>query len=107
MDALLAFEPDCPHRQRLESWCARGKVTPHKIIELGSYHAILGCCVAGMGVALIPAAVLDTYTERAHLSVHRLNGASRTMKIMLVWRKDAPQPKIKALVNLLKQQHLD
>jgi DNA-binding transcriptional LysR family regulator len=104
MDALLAFEPDCPHRQRLESLCAQGKVAPQKIIELGSYHAILGCCVAGMGVALIPAAVLDTYTERAHLSVHRLSGAAGTMKIMLVWRTDAPQPKIKALVDLIAQQ---
>lgn len=101
LDALLAFEPDCPHRQRLEAWCARGKVSPQKIVELGSYHAILGCCVAGMGVALIPAAVLDTYTERGHLSVHQLTGEARTMKIMLIWRKDAPQPKIKALVDLL------
>ena len=101
LDTLLVFDPDCPHRQRLEAWCAKGKVAPGKVIELGSYHAILGCCVAGMGVALIPAAVLDTYTERKHLSVYPLTGNARTMKIMLIWRKDAPQPKINALAQLL------
>ncbi|MFZ6758286.1 LysR family transcriptional regulator [Undibacterium sp. Ji50W] len=101
LDALLVFDPDCPHRQRLEAWCAKGKIAPNRVIELGSYHAILGCCVAGMGVALIPAAVLDTYTERKHLSVYPLTGNARTMKIMLIWRKDAPQPKIHALAQLL------
>lgn len=100
---LLAFEPDCPHRQRLEAWCARDEVAPRQIIEVGSYHAILGCCVAGMGVALIPAAVLDTYTERARLSVHKLKGDFRSVKILLVWRKDSPQPKVSAFAGLLRE----
>lgn len=102
--ALLAFEPDCPHRQRLEAWCLRDEMAPRRIVEVGSYHAILGCCAAGMGVALIPAAVLETYTERARLSEHRLKGVFRTVKIRLVWRKDAPQPKISALAGLLSRR---
>lgn len=102
---LLAFEPDCPHRQRLEAWCAAGGVAPSKIIELGSYHAILGCCVAGMGIALMPAAVLDTYTERGRLSEHRLGGKMSTVKIMLIARKDSLQPKVAALAQLLLEQN--
>ncbi len=100
---LLAFEPDCPHRQRLEAWCARSDVAPGRIIEVGSYHAILGCCVAGMGVALIPAAVLDTYTERSRLSVHKLKGDFRTVRILLIWRKDVPQPKVSVVADLLRE----
>jgi DNA-binding transcriptional LysR family regulator len=100
---LLAFEPDCPHRQRLEAWCLRGDMAPWRIIEVGSYHAILGCCVAGMGVALIPAAVLDTYTEQVRLSVHKLKGDFRTVRIFLIWRKDALQPKVNALADLLRE----
>lgn len=99
---LLVFEPDCPHRQRLEAWCARDNMAPIRIIEVGSYHAILGCCVAGMGVALIPVAVLDTYTERARLSEHTLKGDFRTVKTLLIWRKDAPQPKVKVLADLIR-----
>jgi DNA-binding transcriptional LysR family regulator len=98
---LLAFEPDCPHRQRLEAWCAASDVAPSKITELGSYHAILGCCVAGMGVALMPAAVLDTYTERARLSEHRPGGTLASVKTMLIARKDSLQPKVVALAQLL------
>ena len=101
--ALLAFEPDCPHRGLLLAWCAGDKVAPQRIIELGSYHAMLGCCVAGMGAALIPAAILETYTERARLSVHKLPRAFQTMRIRLIWRADTPQPKVKALIGFLTQ----
>ena len=101
---LLAFEPDCPHRQRLEAWCARGQVAPERIIELGSYHAILGCCIAGMGVALLPAAVLDTYTERGRLSEHSLAGSLRSVRTMLISRRDTVQPKVAALARLLAEQ---
>jgi len=98
---LLVFEPDCPHRQRLEAWCLRDEMVPRRVVEVGSYHAILGCCVAGMGVALIPAAVLETYSERGRLSVHRLKGDFRSVRILLVWQEDEPQPKVGALVGLL------
>lgn len=101
---LLAFEPGCPHRQRLETWCADGAVAPARVIELGSYHAILGCCAAGMGVALMPAAVLDTYTQRASMSEHRLGGKLASVKTMFIARKDSLQPKVAALAGLLAQR---
>jgi len=99
--ALLAFEAGCPHRQRLEEWFARAEIAPERIIETSSYHAMLGCAVAGMGVALMPKSVLDTYSERARLSVHKLKGDFRTVRTLLVWRKDAPQAKIAALAGTL------
>ena len=98
---LLAFEPGCPHRQRLEDWCARDGVAPARIIEVGSYHTILGCCVAGMGVALMPRGVLATYSERARLSVHPLAGDFRSVRTLLIWRADVPQAKVAALAALL------
>ena len=98
---LLAFEAGCPHRQRLEDWFSRAEVTPERVIEMSSYHAMLGCAVAGMGVALMPKSVLDTYSERARLSVHKLKGDFRTVRTLLVWRKDAPQAKVAALAEML------
>ncbi len=101
--ALLTFEPDCPHRALLLAWCAQERVAPHRIIELGSYHAMLGCCVAGMGAALVPAAILNTFSDRTRLSVHHLPRPFRAMRIHLIWRKKTPQPKIKALIDVLSQ----
>ncbi|HEX4328454.1 MAG TPA: LysR substrate-binding domain-containing protein [Burkholderiales bacterium] len=99
---LLVFEPGCPHRARLEDWCMRGKMAPARVVEVGSYHAILGCCVAGMGVALMPRRVLDTYTERARLSVHPLKGDFRSARTLLIWRGDVPQAKVAALAGMLR-----
>lgn len=101
--SILAFHPGCPHRRRLEEWFARGHVMPERIVEVGSYHLILGCVAVGMGVALIPYSVLDTYAERARLSVHKLRAKFGRVKTRLVWRKDAPQAKILALSAVLQQ----
>lgn len=98
---LLAFHPGCPHRKRLEDWFERARIQPDRVVEMASYHAILGCAVAGMGVALLPKSVLDTYAERARMSVHPLTGRYATVRTLLVWRKDAPQAKIAALAEVL------
>ncbi len=100
---LLAFEPGCPHRQRLEDWCAGDAVVPDRIIELGSYHAILGCCAAGMGVALMPLSVLATYSETAYLSVHALAGRFHSARTLLISRRGAPRGKIGALAAMLQE----
>ncbi len=98
---LLAFHPGCPYRKLLEDWFARYGVAPERIVELASYHAILGCAVAGMGVALMPRSVLDTYTERSRLSVHALSGRFRAARTLLIWRKESPQAKVAAFTDIL------
>lgn len=98
---LLAFHPGCPYRMRLENWFQRGGVMPERIVEVASYHAILGCTIAGMGVALMPRSVLDTYTESAQLSIHQISPPFRNAKILLVWRQETPQANIAAFSTML------
>jgi len=98
---LLAFHPGCPHRKRLEDWFDRRRVQPERIVEMASYHTMLGCVVAGMGVALLPKGVLDAYAERSRLSVHPLSGRFHSARTLLVWRKDAPQANVAALAEIV------
>lgn len=98
---LLAFHPGCPHRKRLEEWFARSRVQPDRIVEMASYHTILGCAVVGMGVALMPRSVLDGYAERGRLGVHPLKGRFRSVRTLLVWRKDTPHAKVARLAEML------
>ena len=99
---MLAFHHGCPHRKRLESWFQNSGVVPDRVVELGSYHAILGCAIAGMGVALMPRSVLNTYTERGKLSVHELRGTLRKSRTLLVWRKDTPLANVTAFAEILR-----
>ncbi len=70
--SVLVFENGCPHRKRLEDWYAKRGEMPERTIELGSYHAMLGCVLAGMGIALLPESVLATFPEGKRLTIHRL-----------------------------------
>jgi DNA-binding transcriptional LysR family regulator len=99
---MLAFEHGCPHRRRLESWYARRGAMPERTIELGSYHAMLGCVVAGMGAALLPRSVLVTFPESTRVGIHELPPDERALRTVLIWRKGAGSPNIEALVEILR-----
>ncbi len=98
---LLAFHPGCPHRDRLERWFSGAGVPPERLVEVASYHAILGCAAAGMGVALMPASVLDSFAERGRISVHALGGEFATTRTAMIWRHEATSPAIRAFAELL------
>jgi DNA-binding transcriptional LysR family regulator len=98
---MIAFEHGCPHRKRLEDWYAARGAMPERVIELGSYHAMLGCVVAGMGAALLPKSVLTTFPERRRLSVHALPAGENRARTVLIWRKGAGSPKVQALAAML------
>jgi DNA-binding transcriptional LysR family regulator len=98
---IVAFEHGCPYRKRLENvYAGRGEM-PERIVELGSYHAMLGCVAAGMGVALLPKSVLSTFPESKRLKVHRLPPGENRAETVLIWRKGAGSPNIKALQDIL------
>jgi DNA-binding transcriptional LysR family regulator len=101
---IIAFEHGCPHRKRLEDWYALRDQMPERTIELGSYHAMLGCVAAGMGVALLPKSVLTTFPESKRLRVHRLPPGENRAETYLIWRKGAGSPKIQALRDLLGER---
>lgn len=98
---IIAFEHGCPHRKRLEDWYAKRGEIPERTIELGSYHAMLGCVVAGMGIAMLPKSVLSTFPESKRLNVQKLPAGENRFDIVLIWRRGAGSSKIQALRELL------
>jgi DNA-binding transcriptional LysR family regulator len=98
----LVFEAGCSYRQRLEDWFALKGEMPERIIEMSSYHAMLGCAVVGMGISLVPRMVLGTFPERKRLSIHPLPPKVNKEITWLIWRKGARSPKLNALIEILK-----
>ncbi|TIS98733.1 MAG: LysR family transcriptional regulator [Mesorhizobium sp.] len=103
---MIAFEHGCPHRKRLEQWYARRGFMAEQTIELGSYHAMLGCVVAGMGIALMPKSVLSGFPESRWLQLHQLPPDEDNALTVLFWRKGASSPNVQALRELLAEQSL-
>jgi DNA-binding transcriptional LysR family regulator len=100
---IVAFEHGCPYRKRLESFYASRGEMPERTVELTSYHAMLGCVVAGMGIALLPKSVLSTFPESKRLTVHRLPPGENRAETVLIWRKGAGSPNIRALQDILSR----
>ncbi|MFC4270801.1 LysR family transcriptional regulator [Sneathiella chungangensis] len=98
---MLVFENGCPHRRLLEAWYASRGDMPERIVELTSYHAMLGCVIAGMGAALLPESVLCTFPEAKRLVRHPLPEGMNRLKTFLIWRKDATSPNVEALADII------
>jgi DNA-binding transcriptional LysR family regulator len=101
--AILVFEPGCPWRKRLDMWFGRTGDLPERLIEITSYHAMLGCVVVGMGISLVPRMVLDTLPERDKLGVHPLPPDLRYAQTFVIWRKGARSPKLDALLEIVTE----
>lgn len=100
-NTVLAFETGCPYRLRLERWFAHAGEMPERIVEISSYHAMLGCAVAGMGISLVPRMVLATFPDARLLSLHRLPPELGRAMTVLMWRKGMLSPKVRALRDVL------
>ena len=85
--AVLAFAAGCSYRRRLEAWLGRSKVAPDRVMEYGSYHAIVACVAAGAGIAVVPRSVIRAVRPEHDVAIHRLPADIANAKTLLVWRK--------------------
>ena len=103
---LLAFEPGCAYRQRLETWLASEGVVPERFIEMNSYHAMIGCAASGMGVALVPRSLLACLPAAGNVSVHALPPLQSRSLTVLIQRSGVSAPAITAFLNCLPRPGL-
>lgn len=100
-DTLLVFGEGCAYRKRFEEWFSDSHVFPDRIIEIDSYHAMLGCVVAGMGIALLPRNILESLPEHSRVSVHKLSRKWNLSTTCIIWRKESKSSRVDAFENVL------
>jgi DNA-binding transcriptional LysR family regulator len=84
---VLAFSTGCSYRRRLEAWLGRSGMVAERVMEYGSYHAIVACAAAGGGIAVVPRSVLRATDMEALVAVHPLPAKIAHARTMLVWRR--------------------
>jgi DNA-binding transcriptional LysR family regulator len=97
---LVAFPHGCSYRRRLIEWLAEDGASPGRILDLGSYHAIVACVAAGTGVAIVPAEVLEQAVPGTAVERHSLPARLRVNRTHLVWSGEASAA-LRALMDLL------
>jgi DNA-binding transcriptional LysR family regulator len=101
---VLAFDPGCSYRKRMDDWFAASGEMSDRIIEMSSYNAMLGCAVAGMGISMVPRIVLKTFPDVNLLSIHRMPPKFSKATTVLIRRKGVASPKVNALIEVLMKQ---
>lgn len=94
---LIAFSTGCTYRRILEEWLGSSAVIPDRVLELGSYHAIVACVAAGAGMAIMPRSVLDVVHAHKEVAVFALPPQVGRSKTCLVWRTGHSSVALEAL----------
>jgi DNA-binding transcriptional LysR family regulator len=94
---ILGFTTGCSYRRRLEGWLGRSSIVAERVMEYGSYHAIVACTAAGSGVAVVPKSVLRAVGAQDEVAVHRLPASVANARTMLVWRRGHASSALDAL----------
>ncbi|MPW17026.1 LysR family transcriptional regulator [Paraburkholderia sp. CNPSo 3157] len=107
LSTLVAFEQGCAYRIYVENWYMQHGVRPARVLELGSYHAIVACVAAGAGVAVAPRSVLALLPESNDIAVHTPEGLG-SIDTLLIWRRGHFSSALNALRGMLvESSHAD
>lgn len=68
----IVFRHGCSYRQRLDNLLARRGIQTAQPLEFGSLEAIIGCVAAGVGVTLLPRAVIASAWREGRVAAHEL-----------------------------------
>lgn len=82
----LVFRTGCTYRQRLEQVLTEFGWPSATRFELGTLDGMVGCVAAGMGVTLLPRAVVG---KNASVKVHSLGSAQSRVETLFVTRRAA------------------
>jgi DNA-binding transcriptional LysR family regulator len=85
---LIILRAGCSYRQRLEELLARRGIVGLRRLEFGTLEAILGAVAAGLGVTLMPRALVGPSWRGGRIAVHRLPKAEARVQTLFVRRRD-------------------
>lgn len=101
---LIAFSTGCSYRRILEDWLSMSAIVPDRVLELGSYHAIVACVAAGSGIAIVPRSVLAVVHAENEVAAYPLPERVAKAKTWLVWREGHHSVALDALKSELRKQ---
>ena len=87
----LAFRTGCTYRQRLEQIFVEFGWPSAARFELGTLDGMIGCVAAGMGVTLLPRAVVERSAMAGSVSIHALGPSHARVETLFIQRSGGHQ----------------
>ena len=86
---IVVLRVGCSYRQRLEGVLARRGVPAPRVLEFGTLEAVVACVAAGLGVTLLPRALVGPVWREGRVALHCLPPEEARAETMFVRRQDA------------------
>jgi DNA-binding transcriptional LysR family regulator len=86
---ILVLRAGCSYRQRLEDILAARGLAAVRRLEFGTVDGIVGCVAAGLGVTLLPRAVVELPVREGRIAAHGLPRKESMVDTLFVRRRDA------------------
>lgn len=83
----LVFRTGCTYRQRLEQAFSDFGWPSAARFELGTLDGMIGCVAAGMGVSLLPRAVVERSDQRENVRMHSLDAPWAHVDTLFIQRR--------------------
>jgi DNA-binding transcriptional LysR family regulator len=86
---IVVLRAGCSYRQRLEDILARRGIVNFRQLEFGTLETIAACVTAGLGITLLPKALIGPVWKGRGFSVHELPASEAAVETLFVGRRDA------------------
>jgi len=86
---IVVLRAGCSYRQRLEELLARRGIPAPRILEFGTLEAIIACVAAGLGITLLPRALIGAIWDTDSVAVHSLPRREGVVETVFIRRSDA------------------
>jgi len=86
---IVVLRAGCSYRQRLEMVLAKRGVAVPRLMEFGTLEAIFGCVSAGLGITLLPRALIGPVWRAGRVSLHDLPAEEALVSTVFIHRREA------------------
>jgi DNA-binding transcriptional LysR family regulator len=100
---IIVLKAGCSYRLQLEAMLARRGIVGVRRLEFGTLEAIVSCVSAGVGVTLLPRALLGSVWEHRRVRAHTLpNGEGDVETVFIRHREAFASSALRAFMELAR-----
>lgn len=100
---IIVLKIGCSYRLQLEALLARRGIVGVRYLEFGTLEAIFSCVSAGLGVTLLPKALLGSVWDRRRVGIHTLPNAEKWVDTVFIRHREAyASSALRAFLDLAK-----